>query len=81
MVTVLILVLSVAIVLSVVLSLFGVPLFGKFSMKNILSGIGENFEPEVSGTSSWTDSETGLPVLSGNRKSKTFNFLVSGSER
>ncbi len=75
--TVIIMVLSVAIVLSVILSIFGVPLFGK-STKDIIAGVGEKLEPSVSDASSWKDDETGLPVLSGNRKDKVFNFLVVG---
>ncbi len=78
LVTVIIMVLSMAIVVCVALSAFGVPLFGGGGLKGFVSGVGSNFEPDVSPSSTWTDDQTGLPVLDGNRKQKVFNFLVVG---
>ncbi|MCI8331274.1 MAG: LCP family protein [Clostridiales bacterium] len=74
-VTVLILIISVAIVLSVVLSVFGIPFIGRPGG----SGWVDQFlEPNVSGDSNWMDNDTGRPVLSGDRRDKVYNFLVAG---
>ena len=73
--TVLILIISVAIVLSVVLSIFGIPFIGKPGNSGFIDKF---FEPNVSGNSDWKDSDTGQPVLSGDRRGKVYNFLVAG---
>lgn len=75
LVTVLILVISVAIVLSVALSVFGIPFIGKLPGH---SGFIDQLEPSVDSDSNW-NSEDGKPVLSGDRQGKAaYNFLVAG---
>ena len=68
--TVVIIIASVCIVFSIMWSLF---------IKDALLGaIDTHWEPTVSPTSENINSETGLPVLDGDRREKTFNFLVVG---
>lgn len=68
--TAVIIIASVCVVFSVMWSLFIKDAIG--------NAIDTHFEPTVSPTSSWVDPDTGLPALDGDRREKTFNFLVAG---
>lgn len=74
--TILIMVLSMAIVLGLLVNYLILPKLGG-GIGGLISNMGEHLEPTVDNDSTYVD-ESGMPVLSGDRKEKVFNFLIVG---
>ena len=73
LVTVFIIILSMSVVTVALGNMFGV-----LSLKDLLIKGGAAFEPKPEEHGGVIDPDTGMPVLSGERKAKVFNFLVVG---